>query len=73
MDTSNGKIYDEEIMKKLLEKDPEVTKRLRQMVLEPTKRQWKKMKIGRNDPCPCGAKDKNGKPIKFKKCCLNKV
>ena len=25
-------------------------------------------KIGRNDPCPCGAKDKNGKPIKFKKC-----
>ncbi len=24
-------------------------------------------KIGRNDPCPCGAM-KNGKPIKFKKC-----
>jgi tetratricopeptide (TPR) repeat protein len=23
---------------------------------------------GRNDPCPCGAKDKNGRPIKYKKC-----
>lgn len=26
-------------------------------------------KTGRNDPCPCGATDKNGKPIKYKKCC----
>jgi peptide deformylase len=25
-------------------------------------------RVGRNDPCPCGATDKNGKPIKFKKC-----
>jgi preprotein translocase subunit SecA len=26
-------------------------------------------KVGRNDPCPCGAKDpKTGKPIKYKKC-----
>lgn len=24
--------------------------------------------IGPNDPCPCGAKDINGKPIKFKRC-----
>jgi len=24
---------------------------------------------GRNSPCPCGAKDSAGKPIKFKKCC----
>jgi predicted aspartyl protease len=24
--------------------------------------------VGRNDPCPCGAKDENGKPIKFKRC-----
>ncbi|XOB41373.1 MAG: preprotein translocase subunit SecA [Candidatus Nealsonbacteria bacterium] len=30
-------------------------------------------KIGRNDPCPCGKKDqKTGKPIKYKKCCMNK-
>jgi len=26
-------------------------------------------KVGRNDPCPCGAKDSSGKPIKYKKCC----
>ncbi len=25
-------------------------------------------KIGRNDPCPCGAKKPNGDPIKFKRC-----
>lgn len=24
--------------------------------------------IGRNDPCPCGAKDASGKPKKYKKC-----
>ena len=63
MDTSNGNIYNEEQIKKLLEKDPEAKKRLRQMVLEPTRRQQKRMKIGRNDPCPCGS----GK--KYKKCC----
>jgi len=27
-------------------------------------------KIGRNDPCPCGALDENGKPKKYKNCCL---
>ncbi len=27
------------------------------------------VKIGRNDPCPCGAKDAEGNPIKYKKCC----
>ena len=26
-------------------------------------------KVGRNDPCPCGKIDKNGKLIKYKKCC----
>lgn len=26
-------------------------------------------KIGRNDPCPCGAKNQDGTPKKFKKCC----
>ncbi len=25
-------------------------------------------KVGRNDPCPCGAQDATGKPIKYKKC-----
>lgn len=27
-----------------------------------------KKKMGRNDPCPCGALKDNGKPVKFKKC-----
>jgi preprotein translocase subunit SecA len=26
-------------------------------------------KVGRNDPCPCGAKDASGKSKKYKKCC----
>jgi len=26
-------------------------------------------KIGRNDPCPCGAKKADGAPIKYKHCC----
>ena len=26
-------------------------------------------KIGRNEPCPCGATKKNGKPKKYKQCC----
>lgn len=29
-------------------------------------------KIGNNEPCPCGKTDKEGKRIKFKKCCKNK-
>jgi len=29
--------------------------------------------VGRNDPCPCGARDANGKPRKFKQCCLPKT
>ncbi|MEK7195823.1 MAG: preprotein translocase subunit SecA, partial [Patescibacteria group bacterium] len=24
--------------------------------------------VGRNDPCPCGAKDQSGHPIKYKRC-----
>ena len=31
-------------------------------------------KIGRNEPCPCGAKKEDGvTPVKYKKCCLNRV
>jgi len=26
-------------------------------------------KTGRNDPCPCGKKKPDGKPLKYKKCC----
>lgn len=44
----------------------------RKMAVQPTPVQMarKPPKVGRNEPCPCGRKDENGKPIKFKKCCL---
>ncbi len=29
----------------------------------------KSKKVGRNDPCPCGAKKSDGTPIKYKHCC----
>jgi uncharacterized protein YecA (UPF0149 family) len=25
-------------------------------------------KVGRNDPCPCGAKNQDGSPKKYKRC-----
>jgi preprotein translocase subunit SecA len=28
----------------------------------------KRVKVGRNDPCPCGAKKEDGRPIKYKNC-----
>jgi len=31
-----------------------------------------KKKIGRNDPCPCGATKPDGKPKKYKHCCYPK-
>ena len=31
--------------------------------------QRKGAKVGRNDPCPCGARDAAGRPLKYKKCC----
>lgn len=30
-------------------------------------------KLGRNDPCPCGATKQDGSFVKYKKCCLNKL
>lgn len=33
----------------------------------------KQIKVGRNEPCPCGRKNDFGKPIKFKRCCWDKV
>jgi len=29
----------------------------------------KAIKIGRNEPCPCGKLRADGEPIKYKKCC----
>lgn len=37
---------------------------------KPKQQVRKHKKIGRNDPCPCGATDENGKPVKYKNCCL---
>lgn len=35
-------------------------------LLNPSKPQASTLKVGRNDPCPCGS------GLKYKKCCLNK-
>jgi len=32
-----------------------------------------KAKVGRNEPCPCGARKSNGEPVKYKKCCGKSV
>ncbi len=32
-----------------------------------------KLKIGRNDPCPCGTRTKDGAPKKYKKCCIKQA
>jgi len=34
-----------------------------------TKKLEKNIKVGRNDPCPCGRKQADGTSIKYKKCC----
>lgn len=47
---------------------PEQLAKLRPRKISQQVRKFKK--IGRNDPCPCGAVDENGKPVKYKNCCL---
>ncbi len=32
----------------------------------------RRTKVGRNDPCPCGAKRPDGRPVKYKHCCYPK-
>ena len=60
MDTRDGKIYTEDQVKmmSLYRK-----KFMKPMVLPPTTNQKKRLKVGRNDTCPCGS------GFKFKKCC----
>lgn len=36
------------------------------MLIPPTMAQFKRRKVGRNDPCPCGSGNK------FKRCCIRK-
>lgn len=38
-------------------------------IIPPEKTSLIKNKIGRNEPCPCGAKKPDGTPLKYKKCC----
>lgn len=50
--------------------DPKMIERLmKYQNRKPSVREYNK--IGRNDPCPCGAVDENGKPKKYKNCCLS--
>jgi len=75
MDTRNGRIFDEEKIKKLyglgltFEEALGKNRFLKETKVAPTEKQLvrKPPKVGRNEPCPCGS----GK--KFKKCCLGSV
>ena len=46
-----------------------IYKRSNQIVFEPLRKQLRRnpLRVGRNDPCPCGS----GR--KFKKCCIGKI
>lgn len=57
MDTRNGNI-------RYLKPGMKVAPFEKEMVLPLTVKQKQTMKVGRNDPCPCGS------GLKFKKCCL---
>jgi len=61
MDCRNGNIYTAEEVLKMLEDD---RKYMVPMGHHPTPEQRTSRKVGRNDPCPCGSRNK------FKKCCL---
>jgi uncharacterized protein YecA (UPF0149 family) len=63
MDTRTGRIIsleDAETLRRSL-RDRQF---IQPMVIPPTKKQMRRGKVGRNDPCPCGSKKK------FKRCCL---
>lgn len=72
MDTRTGNIIPEDFVKEMqdLARAEKIgalqdrLKEIKEMALPPTVEQAVSMKIGRNNPCPCGS----GK--KFKKCCL---
>ena len=64
MNTNTGQLYSEEQMKDLQKIFGIEELSMMQKVGHATPAQISKMKIGRNDICPCG------KGKKFKKCCL---
>lgn len=41
-------------------------------LLQPKPIRSEEPKVGRNAPCPCGAKRPDGTPVKFKQCCGGK-
>ena len=47
-----------------------LTKKEREADIQPVRTE---PKIGRNDPCPCEKTDVNGKRLKYKNCCMNKI
>ena len=63
MDTRTGKI--QHLTQTEIEQFSEDDKKFK-MFIDPTPKQFKQMKVGRNDLCPCGS----GK--KFKKCHLGR-
>ncbi len=46
----------------------EIKPQTQQKVGLPTEARPGRAKVGRNDPCPCGAKHPDGRPIKYKHC-----
>ena len=73
MDTRNGGIFTPAEVAAMKDQQgtlrdafKERIKHLKRMTIGPTQRQRKRMKVGRNEPCPCGS------GVKFKKCCLQK-
>jgi len=62
MDTRTGKIVEGDWLRDHIQNWPGEEKFF--IPIEPTVKQLKRGKVGRNDYCPCGS----GK--KFKKCCL---
>ena len=65
MDTRTGEIVSVEQVRSLSKEMQKYYKEVDEKNL--TKRALKRMKVGRNEPCPCGSGNK------FKKCCLNSV
>lgn len=61
MDVKTGQIVPPEMVDQYLEENPGAE--LVPMAVPPTPRQRRRMKVGRNEACPCGS------GAKFKRCC----
>ena len=65
MNTQTGEILSiEKVTKLRKEFGGELPEHIKMMDIDPTPKQLKRGRIGRNDPCGCGS------GIKFNKCCL---